>query len=223
MNATEEILYTFDGPYADCYRCPSNCIDKRHAYLLHDILRSGMFCRALEIGCADGASSTAFIEAVNRTTLLRVTLCDVQLTNSLVSVAMNADDTERVIVANKPSTEVLADPQQHGGPFDFVFVDGNHDFASVKAEYDLLRVAKPLAICAHDTSATLAGYPKAEGAEYLKRAIALEWGWLTLEDNIRRPDEATERGFFFATPNTEIYRRVKSMFYHWCWEGESNG
>jgi len=209
--------YEFTGAYAGCYTCPPNCMDVRHVYTLCDILRTGVFRSALEVGCADGASSTAFVEAANHTEDLRVTFCDVRVSESLLSVANNLHQKSRGIVANCPSVKVLENPEQYGGPFDFVLLDGRHDLESVRDEVDLLARNKPLAVAGHDTSATLAGYPLAEGAEYLRREVQWGWGWYCIEDNLRRDGEETQRGLFFATPSLGVYRRARAAFRRWCY------
>ena len=56
MVATEP--YRFDMAYARCYAVPEVAVDKRHVYILHDVLCGHPFKNALEIGSFNGASST---------------------------------------------------------------------------------------------------------------------------------------------------------------------
>ncbi len=105
--------YEFTGPYAQCFTDRRTAMDVRHIYLMHEILRSWPFKNALEIGSYWGASSTAFVEAVNKGSRMNVVLCDITPTPNLVQVARNAVD--RVLVTNCPSTEILDLPV----PFDW--------------------------------------------------------------------------------------------------------
>lgn len=211
-----DVPYEFTGPYEPCYRLRENCVDERHVYTIHDVLLAVPFQSALEIGCADGASSTAFVEAMNRRNTLRATFCDLVVTGNLQQVVNNTADKSRAHIVAGSSTQVLWNPAEFGGPFDFIFVDGSHDFDSVAAELDAIREFKPLAIMAHDTGGMHYGNPACEGAAFLKRVIAMEWGWYTLEDDLRRDGEETHRGLFFATPSAGVFRRAKSVFRKWC-------
>lgn len=191
---------------------PVIAMDKRHIYLLHDILCAGHFRSALEIGCAYGASTTAFVQAMKVIPEMRVTLCDIFITKSVKGMTQDCGD--RLVTLQTPSVEVLESPRE----FDFICVDGAHDMATVSAETELLLQRKPLVVMAHDTSATLAGYEKAEGAEYLKRRFMLEPGYLCLEDNLFRDSEATERGLFFATTSEVMFSIAQERFKRWCAE-----
>lgn len=187
-------------------------MDKRHVYLLHDILCAGHFRSALEIGCAYGASTTAFVMAMRAIPEMRVTLCDIFISESVKQ--LTKDCGERLTILQTPSVEVLESPRE----FDFILVDACHDMKSVAAEVDRLIPRKPLCLMAHDTSATLAGYPESEGAEYLKRRFMLEPGYLCLEDNLTRESEATERGLFFATTSEALFSVAQQRFSKWCAE-----
>lgn len=212
--------YEFTGNYAFCYRNPRNCMDKRHVYTLFDILCSVPFKSALEVGCADGASSTAFVEAMKRTDDLRCTFVDPRITQSLIDVVDSQRDSTRALIVQGTSYDVLRSPETYGGPFDFVCLDGNHDYESVAAEIALVNRTNLLGIAGHDTSATVAGYPKAEGAELLKRTVMFDWGWYCIEDNQKREGEETQRGLFFGTPSREVYKRAVAAFRRHCFASQ---
>jgi hypothetical protein len=203
--------YRFDGAYARCFAVPEVAMDKRHVFLLHDILCSWPFENALEIGSFNGASSTAFVEAINKGSGLgklgNATFCDVAPTHSLMSVVRNCRPHYRVDVTSRTSCEVLDSDES----FDFILVDGNHDAESVAKELMRLIVRKPLCVMAHDTNATEAGYPACEGAKLLKDTFK-SMGWKCLEDSKRRDGERTERGLFFATQNQELFDHAHCTF-----------
>jgi hypothetical protein len=207
--------YTFDMAYARCFAVPHMAMDKRHIFLMHDILCNWPFKSALEIGSFNGASSTAFVEAINKGEGLGESgvahFCDVSPTHSLRSVVQNCRHQDRVGIVPKPSTEVL----DWSFPFDFVFVDGNHDAESVAKELMRLIVRKPLCVMGHDTHATESGYKLCEGAMLLKRTFD-SMGWYWWEDHKQREDERTERGLFFATTDPKLYGVSREAFWRWA-------
>jgi hypothetical protein len=207
--------YTFDMAYARCFAIPEMAVDKRHIFIMHDILRSWPFRSALEIGSFNGASATAFVEAINSGEGLgesgHATFCDVQPTHSLKAVAANCKHAGRVTITDQPSHVVLESQYD----YDFIFVDGRHDLESVSRELKPLLRRKPLCVMAHDTSATDAGYRLCEGAKLLKDTFKALYG-NHIEDSVLRDGERTERGLFFATNDSELAGRALAAFYRWA-------
>lgn len=209
--------YTFDGPYAGCYANRAMCVDERHVYLMYEILKSWAFDSALEIGSYNGASSTAFVEAIRQNKLWRALFCDRFITPSLMNVLENGaahpDSVySPVTTQQQDSVFVLSAPE----PFDFIFVDGNHDMASVAPEVEQLVRRRPLCVMAHDTNAMDAGYPKAEGAKYLKETFQKLSGYQCIEDAEKRDGEEAHRGMFLATSDPRLFRIASTLFDKWC-------
>lgn len=207
--------YTFSGPYAGSYALPEVAMDVRHVFALADVLRAWPFKHALELGSFNGASSTAFIEAINSGEGLGESgdalFCDVSPSDSLVSVVLNCRHPERVNVTPQPSWAVL----DSALPFDFVLVDASHDIDSVSIELKKLLRRRPLCVMAHDTSATEHGYSKCEGAALLKKKFMEQPDYGCIEDAVKRPGERTERGLFLATQNAELLSAAKKIFAKW--------
>jgi hypothetical protein len=200
MTITEP--YTFDVPaYQGCYDFAASATDKRHVYMIHDLLMAWSFEHTLEIGCFFGASSTAFVEAINRGSRMDATFCDVSISDSLYTVLNNCQHPSRVHLTPQPSWQVLDSEE----PWDFIFVDASHDIDTVTLEIKRLLRRRPLCVMAHDTNATAAGFSKCEGAELLKRTFQTDPGYLCIEDDAHRPGEATHRGLFLATTSPELY------------------
>jgi hypothetical protein len=204
--------YDFVGAYAGCNELPEVAMDRRHIFIMHEVLKTWPFESALEIGSFNGASSTAFVEAINSGEGLGqsgiATFCDVSVSASLMDVAGNCRDLSRVRVTPQPSWAVL----DSALPFDFVLVDAAHDIDSVSIEVRKLLARRPLCVMAHDTSATDAGYSRCEGAAMLKRTFMGLRGYRSIEDNVKREGERTERGLFLATTDMELYRRTANVF-----------
>jgi predicted O-methyltransferase YrrM len=209
MTLTEP--YSFDQAYARCYALPEVAMDKRHVYLLRDILDFG-FKSTLELGSFNGASSTAFIEAVNAGKVERATFCECTPTHSLRSVIGNCRHPDRVRLTTKPSWDVLEGEDD----FDLILVDANHDLESVAKELTHLLQSRPLCVVAHDTNATAAGLPKCEGAQLLKQVFEAMPDYYCLEDRETRAGELTHRGFFLATRDPNLFYRAKQAFGRWA-------
>jgi hypothetical protein len=207
--------YRFDLAYARCFAVPQMAMDKRHIFILHDVLCSWPFKSALELGSFNGASATAFVEAINKGVGLGesgiATLCDVAPTHSLMAVANNCVEYGRVRITPQPSCVVL----ETQDPYDFVFVDANHDAESVAKELMRLIVRKPLCIMAHDTNGTACGYPLCDGAKLLKDTFT-SMGWKTIEDSAKRDGEWTQRGLFLATQDNDLFNIAQAAFARWA-------
>jgi predicted O-methyltransferase YrrM len=200
--------YEFYLAYARCFACPQTAMDKRHIFMLYDVLRSHPFEQALEIGCFNGASSTAFVEAINKGASFRATFCDVSPTHSLSAVINNCRKPDQVRFTQQPSWMVLDTNE----PFDFIFVDAAHDLDSVSLEIKHLVRRRPLCVVAHDTNATAAGYSKCEGAQLLKETFKANTDYYYYEDSAHREGERTERGLFLATTDYPLYRKAIAAF-----------
>ncbi len=185
-------------------------MDKRHVYMIYDILRAWPFKSALELGSYHGASSTAFVEAIGQGSPMHATFCEPVITPSLVSVLSSCLYHSRIGVAPIASWDVLAKDCE----FDFVLVDACHDLESVKREVEHLTRRRPLCVMGHDTHATESGYPACEGAQLLKGTFANSGYWW-LEDAQKREGEKTERGLFLATTNRELFGIAEKVYEKW--------
>lgn len=203
--------------YLHCYDHRRMCMDERHVFIVHDILKAWPFQNALELGSFWGASTTAFVEAINSGSEMVATICEVNHAESLANVVGNCKQPAQIRRTRDLSWDVLASLEH----FDFVLVDANHDLESVSREIKPLLVRRPLCIMAHDTNATVAGYPKCEGAALLKKTITELPGYFGtplyqgIEDCKERPGEETERGLFLATTEPHLFRAAKAVFEKW--------
>lgn len=203
--------YTFSGAYRDAYCIPDMAMDPRHVFIVHEVLAGWPFKSALELGSFCGASSTAFIEAINRGSQMLATFCDIFPSESLWNVARNATAPGRVRITKSPSVEVLNWTED----FDFILVDACHDLESVKAELAKLIPRRPLCVMAHDTNATDAGWPKAEGARLLRQTFQAMPEYQCIEDAKYREDEQTHRGLFLATSDQRLFDLANGVFEKW--------
>ncbi len=203
---TDDDLAPFDlGAYPQVWRLPAWSVDRRHIYWLYDILASGPIKTALEIGCLHGATSTAFVEAINAGRLEHATFCDIDIRQELRQTVAKCIHPERTRVVECDSVVLL----DEGRPYDLVLLDGDHRLPAVTAEVERLVKMRPLCIVAHDTSAIVGRYTRCEGPAYLKQRLQT-LGWLCLEDALPRAGEMTHRGLFVATADPEFYEVIRA-------------
>lgn len=210
--------YTFDKPaYAHCYDVPQMCMDKRHVYVIHEILKSYEFKSAIELGSFMGASSTAFIEAINGGSKMRAEFCDIEVRPSLDAVVSSCIHQDQVKIVKGKSWDVLSDRSRE---YDLIVVDANHDYESVARELDHLLDRLPLCIIAHDTSATKSGYRNAEGAAFLAKVLTQrayrECGYREFRDDKIRAGEETNRGLSVFCNHNSLSFQIKKAFKKNC-------
>ncbi len=208
----EDALAPFDfGTYPHVWRKPEWSVDRRHIYWLYDLLASGRIRTALEIGCLHGATSAAFVEALNRGKLEHGIFCDVEILPALRETLDRCADQERIRIFTGMSVDLL----DAGGSFDMVFIDGDHRLEAVSAELKRLLRMRPRCIMAHDTNTTAAGHRDCEGPTYLKHRLQA-LGWFCLEDSLPRRGERTHRGMFFATTDPDLYEIARASLASRC-------
>jgi predicted O-methyltransferase YrrM len=189
---------------------PEYAADIRHIRWLHEVLTAGRFNRVLEIGCFEGRSTTAFLDACRAGWVAEVHLCELRPLVCLKKVLAQFDLGNRVTLHREPSCALLARDDRWG----LVYVDGDHSVATVRDETTrLLRSGVP-AVFAHDTSAH-GRYAHCAGPQFLKAAFQAA-GYRTLEDSLFRPGEQTDRGMFFATSKAELYEIALVAFRRHC-------
>jgi len=183
---------TFDfKPYAFTIaegQSPPWNMDERHIQMLYKSLRSyaGPF-RAVEIGSYRGASTAAFVEAINAGSDMTLLCVEPSPTPELYAVLAHCKRPERIKVFSGCSHE--CNWQDH---CDFLFVDGCHDWPAI---YEVgMGLAKNVPVIAmHDT----AGLFECWGSALAFRMLEQSDRSYVL-DNEKREGENTDRGFCVA-------------------------
>ena len=197
--------------YKHVYENRDASIDPRHLFWMYDVLAGGGFQSALEIGCYDGASSTAFVEALNHGLLARATFCDIEFRNSFRATLNECRFPDRAHAYQRRSADLLSEQTE----FDFVFVDGDHRLETVQEEVALLLSHSPICVMAHDTNAQATGFAGCDGPPLLKKTFQCTPPYLCLEDNAIRHGEITHRGMFLATTSKEVFELARVSLREW--------
>jgi len=183
---------------------PSMCADIRHIAAIRDLLMSGLFSKALEVGVWTGASAAAFCAALDHRVIDRYHACDVGLQKQFFDVIGNRE----VCLHQKASVECLADERHQ---WDVIFLDGDHSLETGKQEIELVLAKNPRCVILHDVCSTAVGYPGCEGPRYMHEKLVAE-GWRCVVDNLDRPGERTNRGLLMAAKDCEAISAIKHAF-----------
>jgi hypothetical protein len=159
-----------------------------------------MFKNVLEIGCLNGYSTYSFISALSSGAEFNLTLCDLNIQDSVRQMIKNHNS---VNLQQKESIEVISEE------FDFVFVDGSHDFDTVSKELSCLVKCNTKTILAHDT---FIGHPNFKGAIFLRDSLSKNKKYHAFHHNELRKNDQTHYGISFFTQDKKIHNIARRLF-----------
>jgi hypothetical protein len=183
---------------------PQWCIDLRHVELLYELLLAYPFKRVLEVGCYDGASTSALVQAVNDGAGCQLTLCDTHFRPALREVASRC---RTPVSLREERSERVIDRS-----YDLVLIDGDHSIGTVRRELELLLGYQSETVVAHDTRAAEGEFPECDGSRFLGFVLRNHPAYTCLEDALVRPGERTDRGLLLASRNPEVMAAVTPLW-----------
>lgn len=194
----------FDTALAERYIAydPYQAMDLRHIRLLYELLAAIKPEVAVEVGVCYGASLTAFRMAFAQRHVKKVIAIDPDPHNVANDLYME--------IRHGLSQEIL--PTLN---FDFVFLDGDHSVEQAYREAPIINAKRPRVVCAHDTTALIAGYTCCPGPQHMKRWLQTN-GYFILEDSMVRENERTNRGFLAAFRNVDDWELGVEAFKKVC-------
>ena len=173
------------------------CVGPTYSRMIYDIMCSRFFKNVLEVGCADGYSTHSFISAIKNGIDFEFTICDVNFQKTVLQMI----DGTKVKVENKKSIEVISKQ------FDFIFVDGSHDMATVGEEISMLLDCGTDTILAHDT---FINHPDFTGAVLLKKVFNNHKDYLAVNFNGHSQNDQTHYGMSLFTKRKEVFDFVSN-------------
>ena len=203
------------GDHGLNYTNPAWAMDIRHIMILYNILLASPYRRVLEIGSHYGASTTAFIEALNQGCQFELHLCDIEFLDSVHRLCFDQHQHGRVFYHEMPSARFLPDAP----PFDFALVDGSHIAEHVQDDFEYLSMNNTGSYLLHDVRTQLLPESKEEpwydGPLFLRNRLLASPDWMCIEDCVDRKKELTKRGILFATRSANEYSKALSIFRYW--------
>lgn len=195
-------------------------LDLRHALVIYDLLRSGLFQRPLEIGCHYGGSTTAFLQALDLVDNMSLTLCDNELTDLLLRRVGKHQKRNQIHIAENESLRFLTDAIAAGKIFDFVLLDGSHIYHTTYLEMMLLMVLNVNTVVLHDVDTdSVDDFGRNfmfDGPRKVLERYYSSKEWMIVLDNLSRAHELTHRGLALITRDQRVYEIAKSSFGMYC-------
>jgi SAM-dependent methyltransferase len=173
--------------------------DPRHVRWLYEMMLVAGCQSVLEIGCWDGFTTSAFVQALNEGAEFELCCVDISIRPGLRDVAGRARRAVELVQAD--SLDLLARRR-----FDLVLVDGNHSIGQVSRELGHLLAAECPTVVAHDVgdvAPTFGG----DGSLWLGKVLQAHPSYLCRVDQVKRLGEYTERGLLLATRDGGLFAR----------------
>jgi predicted O-methyltransferase YrrM len=212
----EDFLREFDSSQLN----ESWSMDLRHVLVIYDLLKTGFFHSALEVGCYNGGSTTAFLHALYLSNELEITLCDDNFQEHLHSRISEHKKRSQITTVEKDSRQFLIDAINNGGAFDFVLLDGSHVCHVNYLEIMLLTVLDIRTIAIHDVSSDSSdNYSRNylfDGTRKLLERYQSSPKWMIVIDDLKRENEMTHRGLALITRDRQVHDLAKLSFGKYC-------
>lgn len=169
-------------------------MDEMHIHMLREALRKSKPNHvAVEIGSWRGASTSAFIDAINCGELGHLHIIETRPKPELYQVIALCQKPECITLHTNPSWD-LESPIRKA---DFVFIDGDHKWAALADTLQAMAWGAET-ICIHDTHAW-PEVPDCWGAHTAANILRRAVGRSFVEDKEDRPSTLTRRGLLIST------------------------
>lgn len=161
-------------------------MDALHVRMIYDFVMANDFKLILEIGCWDGFSTSALVQAARDLKDFRFIVCDVSIRKAVRDMC----DGMNACLLEMPSVDAL----QIARGVDLVILDGDHHLQAVQADWRILRQHGVRTIVAHDVG------PRGDrGPQWLLEELQGRDDWRLWVDQRERPSQWTDRGLMIAT------------------------
>lgn len=183
------------SPYAFAFRGNAKGTpwetDLLHLMMLWDVMAATRPYRIVEVGSFHGASTSLWVEALNRGLCHEVHLYEIKPTPSLLKVIGMARNPGRIVLHQQSYYECPM-------PAGFTFIDANHEWPGI-ADLCAALAVESRVIAMHDTT----GYERAQlkdcwGSFIAGNILRQATGYRVFEDSEHRAGAYTHRGLMIA-------------------------
>lgn len=181
-------------------------MDLRHVDTIYAILKEVQPACVVEIGCYQGVSTCAIIQALAQNYIKRAHLVDIAIQPTVRQLVRDG-----VFVHEKTSVDALEAISDADDLL--VIIDGDHRYPAVSEELPRVLAKNPKVIVAHDVTTETAGSygDCCNGSIWLWQELQT-LGWTCFIDCRRRDGERTERGLLAATRDPMIAATLAGIF-----------
>ena len=177
-------------------------MDSVHVAAIYDLCMSCRFDEAMEIGCWDGFSTSAIVQA-NRDGCNTALMCvDVDIRPQLLNVLQLS--TAPWSVCKYPSVAALSRCRSK----QLCLVDGDHSIETCRAELGILLDKKWPTLIYHDCGKARG----CEGPRWVRESLEASGAWHVFVDEVIRPGMMTERGLMLATTEVRVAEAGKAIW-----------
>lgn len=187
---------------------PPGCMDSRHVEMIHAVLISEQPSSIVEIGCFNGFSTAAIVEAWEKADFLRyVDLVDTEMRHTVYNMAtqIKRPPNCRVRVCCMGSEVYTGMPQMW-------VIDGDHGKGAIN-DYENATQGGARIVVVHDTNPVVADHKKSFGSVEIAKRLMTDASFAFVDDT-KRENEWTHRGLvigFFYEPKPETFRLLESL------------
>jgi len=180
----------------DTAHTPPYNMDPVHVERLFRICERVQPHSVLEIGSYKGASTSAFIEALNWGHIQKLTIFELYSTPELQRTIAQATDQTKVCCNWRPYYEapVYAD---------LALIDGDHGWPALADLAAALAQGVPH-IVLHDTNAVHLGLQECWGSAMAASLLRASYSYTVYEDKVKRPGMFTDRGMMYACLGPDV-------------------
>ena len=177
-------------------------MDGLHVRLIYDLCMRHGFRNMMEIGCWDGFSTSALVQAKIDGSCGWLRCVDVEARPALWQVLSKARD--HWSFCRCTGVEAIEKCYVQ----DLYVIDSSHDMATSQQELGAVLEKGGKTVIAHDVGVTQTHSP---GPQWMRSKLT-ELGWHILVDEAPRQGMATHRGIMLATQVLGVYERSKEFF-----------
>ena len=177
-------------------------MDAEHVEAIYHMAMACGWRHVLELGCWDGFSTSAIVQAKIDQAVDRLTCVDREIRPALWRVLGRCRDAWGAWQGDSRRSLELCDVG------DCVILDTDHDLRTTQDEFERIRAKGWPTIIAHDVGA-VGGCP---GPQWMLAQLLADPAWIVLVDDQAREGTRTDRGLMLATMEWRVFTQCSAVW-----------